>query len=200
MQPTGRTLCGCVQCRTRSSWAASPRSTGTGWPICAASTRSPSCSDTPNTCAIHGGKVKNDKIDSEKIAYLLRGGNFPLSYVYPAEHRATRDLMRRRSHYVRRRAEAMAHIRMLNMQYNRPPIEGSLDVKKNRQRLTEELPQRFPDTSEPDVSNRRPANDRQPRSTDRTTRTTPAAACQDQRPADLLSTAAAFQASARHWR
>ena len=27
--------------------------------------------------AIHGGKTKNDKIDSYKIALLLKGGNFP---------------------------------------------------------------------------------------------------------------------------
>ncbi|MDD3813490.1 MAG: transposase [Desulfocapsaceae bacterium] len=27
--------------------------------------------------AIHGGKTKNDKIDSYKIAHLLKGGNFP---------------------------------------------------------------------------------------------------------------------------
>jgi hypothetical protein len=32
--------------------------------------------------AIHGGKAKNDKIDSYKIASLLRGGNFPLAYAY----------------------------------------------------------------------------------------------------------------------
>ena len=28
--------------------------------------------------AIHGGKAKNDKIDSHKIAKLICGGNFPL--------------------------------------------------------------------------------------------------------------------------
>jgi hypothetical protein len=33
--------------------------------------------------AIHGGKAKNDRIDSYKIAKLIRGGNFPLAYVYP---------------------------------------------------------------------------------------------------------------------
>ena len=33
--------------------------------------------------AIHGGKSKNDKIDSKKIAALLRGGNIPMAYVYP---------------------------------------------------------------------------------------------------------------------
>src|SRR5262249_52459446 len=32
---------------------------------------------------IHGAKAKNDRIDAHKIARLLRGGNFPLSYVYP---------------------------------------------------------------------------------------------------------------------
>ena len=41
--------------------------------------------------AIHGGKAKNDKIDSQKIAVLLRGGLLPQAYVYPAERRATRD-------------------------------------------------------------------------------------------------------------
>jgi transposase len=46
--------------------------------------------------AIHGGKAKNDKIDSLKIATLLRGGMFPMAYVYPRTLRPTRDLMRRR--------------------------------------------------------------------------------------------------------
>src|SRR4029434_5931533 len=32
--------------------------------------------------AIHGGKAKNDKIDSQKIAALLRGGMLPQAYVY----------------------------------------------------------------------------------------------------------------------
>ena len=32
--------------------------------------------------AIHGGKSKNDKIDSEKIAMMLRGGMMPIAYVY----------------------------------------------------------------------------------------------------------------------
>jgi transposase len=48
--------------------------------------------------AIHGGKAKNDKIDAHKIAVLLRGGRLPQAYVYPAEMRATRDLLRRRCH------------------------------------------------------------------------------------------------------
>src|SRR4030067_593813 len=43
--------------------------------------------------AIHGGKAKNDRIDSHKIAVLLIGGMIPMAYVYPPEMRATRDLM-----------------------------------------------------------------------------------------------------------
>lgn len=55
--------------------------------------------------AIHGGKAKNDTIDAEKIAMLLRGGMLPQAYVYPAKMRATRDLLRRRTHLMRKRAE-----------------------------------------------------------------------------------------------
>ena len=32
---------------------------------------------------IHGGKAKSDKIDAGKLANMLRGGMFPLAYVYP---------------------------------------------------------------------------------------------------------------------
>jgi transposase len=35
--------------------------------------------------AIHGGKAKNNRIDSLKIAQLMRGGNFPPAYVSPCE-------------------------------------------------------------------------------------------------------------------
>jgi hypothetical protein len=55
--------------------------------------------------AIHGGKAKNDTIAAHKIAVLLRGGMMPQAYVYPAEMRATRDLLRRRCHLARKRAE-----------------------------------------------------------------------------------------------
>ena len=41
--------------------------------------------------AIHGGKVKNDRVDSHKIAGLLRGGMLPQAYVYPPEMGSTRD-------------------------------------------------------------------------------------------------------------
>ena len=43
--------------------------------------------------AIHGGKTKNDKIDSYKIASLLKGGNFPVAYPYMDFSRALAALM-----------------------------------------------------------------------------------------------------------
>jgi len=48
----------------------------------------------------------------------MRGGTFPLSYVYPREMRATRDLVRCRMVLVRRRSELLAHVRLMNQQYN----------------------------------------------------------------------------------
>ncbi len=73
--------------------------------------------------AIHGGKAKNDRIDAHKIAALLRGGMIPMAYVYPSEMRSTRDLLRRRTHFMRKRAELLAHIQNTNHQYNLPDIE-----------------------------------------------------------------------------
>jgi len=68
--------------------------------------------------AIHGGKVKNDKVDSEKLAFLLRGGNFAVAYAYPKQWRSTRDLLRRRGRFVRRRGATLAHIANIHHQYN----------------------------------------------------------------------------------
>jgi hypothetical protein len=82
--------------------------------------------------AIHGGKAKNDKIDAYKIASLLRGGNFPLAYVYPSAMRATRDLLRRRMRLMRERAQLLAHVQNTNSQYNLPEIGQRIAYKSNR--------------------------------------------------------------------
>jgi transposase len=87
--------------------------------------------------AIHGGKAKNDKIDAQKIAVLLRGGMLPQAYVYPADMRATRDLLRRRMHLMRKRAELLAHIQNTNSQYNLPQIGKKIAYKANRDGVAE---------------------------------------------------------------
>jgi transposase len=82
--------------------------------------------------AIHGGKVKNDRVDAKKLALLLRAGAFPMAYVYPSSMRATRDLLRRRLHFSRKRAELNVHIQNTNTQYNLAPMPGKLAYKKHR--------------------------------------------------------------------
>jgi transposase len=91
--------------------------------------------------AIHGGQAKNDRIDAQKIAMLLRGGMLPQADVYPAEMRATKDLLRRRMHLTRKRAELLAHIQNTNSQYNLPAIGKKLAYKANRDGVAD----RFPD-------------------------------------------------------
>jgi transposase len=92
--------------------------------------------------AIHGGKAKNDKIDSQKIAALLRGGMLPQAYVYPAAMRATRDLLRRRTHLMRKRAELLAHVQNTNSQYNLPDIGKKIAYKANREGVANRFPDR----------------------------------------------------------
>jgi transposase len=87
--------------------------------------------------AIHGGKAKNDKIDSQKIAQLLRGGMLPPAYVYPAKMRATRALLRRRMPLTHKRAELLAHVHNTNSQYNLPAIGTKIASKANRDGVAE---------------------------------------------------------------
>lgn len=85
--------------------------------------------------AIHGGKAKNDRIDSYKIANLIKGGNFPLAYVYPQSMRATRDLLRRRMKIVRHGADLKAHVVNTTAQYNLPPNRVNLKDVCAREQL-----------------------------------------------------------------
>jgi transposase len=87
--------------------------------------------------ASHGGQAK--------IAVLLRGGMLPQACVYPKGMRETRDLLRRRTFLVRKRAEALVHLTNTNSQYNLPPLAKKLAYPANRAELN--LPARFADPS-----------------------------------------------------
>jgi transposase len=91
--------------------------------------------------AIHGAKVKNDRIDSQKIAKLTASGLLPMAYDYPQEHRATRDLLRRRLRFVRQRADLYTHIHHLATQAQVAPIGNDAKSKTRRAKL----PERFTD-------------------------------------------------------
>jgi transposase len=94
---------------------------------------------------IHGGKAKNDRLDANKIARLLKGGNFPLAYAYPKGMRETRDLLRRRLYLVHKRAELITHLEILNAQNNLPPFGKKLSYAANRTELN--IAQRFDNPS-----------------------------------------------------
>src|SRR6266849_4311419 len=87
--------------------------------------------------AIHGGKAKNDKIDAQKIAVLLRGGLLPQASVSPAERRATRDVLRRRMPLARNRGELPAHVHNTNRQDTLPAMGTKIASQAHRDGVAE---------------------------------------------------------------
>jgi len=87
--------------------------------------------------SIHGTKKKNDKLDSKKIAHLLRSNLLPVAYAYPQEMRTTRDLLRRRHKLVALRSGLFRHLRIFAYAHG---IEDFPDrvvaQKKRRHELT----------------------------------------------------------------
>lgn len=93
--------------------------------------------------AVHGGKKKNDRLDSRVIADLMRSNHLPIAYPYPKEKRPTRDLLRRRHRLVRIRSECYAHIQTLFSQ------NGILDITSNQvksKKTRRQLINKFSDT------------------------------------------------------
>jgi transposase len=79
--------------------------------------------------AIHGGKNKNDRIDSEKLTHLLRSNLIPPAYVYPTDKRPLRALLRQRIFFVWRRSELLARIYSHQLAHNRPAVKQTRRVR-----------------------------------------------------------------------
>ena len=151
---TARSCCTAHASQSRSRSSRPLRPTATDWssPSSASSPGTGSPTSVPEGIpsssghalymkAIHGGKAKNDTIDAQKIAGLLRGGILPQAYVYPAaKMRATRDLLRRRYLLMRQRAELLAHVQHTNSQYNLPEIGKKLAYKAEPCGVAERFP------------------------------------------------------------
>ena len=60
-----------------------------------------------------------------------------MAYPYPAEMRATRDLLRRRTYMVRQCGLLLAHIQNTNTQYNLPAFNKKISRKYNRDGVSE---------------------------------------------------------------
>ena len=72
-----------------------------------------------------------------KLLCSYAGALLPQAYVYPAAMRATRDLLRRRMHPMRKRAELLTHVQQTNWQYNMPEIGKKIAYKTNRAGVAE---------------------------------------------------------------
>src|SRR5438876_1145443 len=72
---------------------------------------------------------KNDRIDSEKLTHLLRSNLIPPAYVYPAEQRPLRALLRQRLFYVWRRSELLARIYSHQLAHNRTPAKQTRRIR-----------------------------------------------------------------------
>jgi hypothetical protein len=76
--------------------------------------------------ARHGGKAKNDPIDSQTIAVWLRGGMLPPAYGYPADRRAPRALRWRRLSLTRKRAARLGPVPQTPSQSHWPHMGKTL--------------------------------------------------------------------------
>lgn len=80
--------------------------------------------------AIHGGKNKNDRIDSEKLTHLLRSNLIPTGYAYPADKRPVRALLRLRTSYVWQRVELLQRISTGQLARNQTPVSKFSNNRK----------------------------------------------------------------------
>jgi transposase len=138
LAPYREDLVVCVECLFTWSWLAD---------LCAREGLAFVLGHALSMKAIHGGKAKHEKIDAHKMVLLRRGGMLPQASVYPAEMRATRDLLRRRMQLMRQRAELLAHIQHTTSQDNLPEIGTKLADKANRQGVAQRFPEPAVQTS-----------------------------------------------------
>jgi transposase len=81
--------------------------------------------------AIHGGKNKNDRVDSEKLTHLLRANLIPPAYVYPADKRPIRGLLRQRTFFVWQRSDLLARIQSHQLAHNRTPVRQTTRTNRD---------------------------------------------------------------------
>jgi len=97
-----------------------------------------------NTAAVQqyeGLKYTDDEHDARWLAHLLRLGILPEGYIYPAQTRGIRDLLRKRSQLVRQRTSQILSIQNLMSRNTGQMIKG--DAIKRW--TPEEVEQRLPD-------------------------------------------------------
>ncbi len=80
--------------------------------------------------AIAGNKKKNDALDAETLANLMRTDFLPKAYPYPNDMRSVRDLLRRRHRLMRLRSEAYTHIQLISHQNEMQDVNSAAAKNK----------------------------------------------------------------------
>jgi len=86
--------------------------------------------------AIHEVRQKMTRLTQEKSRHYFEEECFP-AYEYPKTVRLTRDLLRRRNHFMRKRSELFAHIVNTASQYNLEEDIGKIRKKRHREGLVQ---------------------------------------------------------------
>lgn len=81
---------------------------------------------------IHGGKSKDDRIDSKKIACLTMKNFLPIAHTCSKEIRHPRDLMRRRLFFVQGASGLKTHVKIQGYQSNFQVSSQELNSSKRR--------------------------------------------------------------------
>ena len=82
--------------------------------------------------AIYGTKTRNDRIDSKKIAHLLRSNMLPEAHCCSPKRRSIRDLLRRRIYFVRQRAQLLGYMSSSVQVYGQTPLTVKEKCKSDR--------------------------------------------------------------------
>ena len=88
--------------------------------------------------AYNGLKHTDDKWDSFWLAHMLRLGILPQGYIYPKQHRAVRDLLRRRLMFVRQRTSHILSLQSM-ITRNRGLNYTGTDIKRFRDEFIDVL-------------------------------------------------------------
>lgn len=131
LQPYQSQLCGCVVESTYNWYWLVDGLMETGFRVHLAHTGA-----IPQYAGI---KYTNDESDARHLAHLLRLGILPEGYIQPKEHRAVRDLLRRRLLLVRQRTLHHLSLQSLIVRYTGQRLNANEIKQLDAQTLTERL-------------------------------------------------------------
>jgi transposase len=100
----------------------------------------PVLSNPKQTKAIAAARLKNDRVDAERLGLLLRGDLLPTVWIPPAGLREARELVRHRIQLVWLRGVIRNRLQAMLARRNRQPTSGKSWLTQRGQRELQQLP------------------------------------------------------------